>query len=400
MTSPRAELAAQALLDDCERTGSALTPEHVDRVLARRKLSPQECLEVYSVLESNDVLSDTEEESSLDGVEELVAGVDVNEESAVGGGGAAGQEEQIPEPDPERLRTTRGIGLDHDLLNGQEEVDCGRAISLGLNMASAVKAGQVPTSKHSQDVIARGMAARDKLIRSNLRLVLKVAIPYSRMTSLEVDDLFQEGVLGLIRAAEKFDPSKGFRFTTYAYYWIYQSITRSLYNQGDQIRLPVHIHHKLTRLRRAVRALIQHNAGRLPSIRQLADEVHWKPEEVQFYLDLSRVVTVSLDAPSDRGEDQALVDTLVATSPGPEQLIEEDDLHAHVVSVLETLPSRDRDVIVRRFGFNDKHDRQTLEDIGEQYGLTRERIRQIETRVLTRLKGNHDIQELKDLIDF
>lgn len=408
MPSDRARRAAEVLLDDASRQGGALLMSQVDRVLSRRGLDPAECLYVYRILEENGIRpqSSFDEIATADAVD-VPSGSATANSSDVDGGvsgdltdddlgeGAGGAEEEPTAEDLSRIPTSL---TDHSLLSADDEKRLARTFGLGRQMAAALANGTVEETDAVLEIVGRGMEARETMIRSNLRLVLKVAYQYAQVTSLSVEDLFQEGTLGLIKAVEKFDPAKRFRFSTYAYWWIRQSITRAIADKGETIRLPVHVSDKLFRLKRAIRVLRRFNYGEFPSITQLADELNWPTHQVQFFLDLSKIQCLSLDAPVDDDEKTAFIDAIADPSPGPEEIAIASNVYDVVQDVLRELSDKEREILILRFGLDGIAER-TLEEIGRRYGVTRERIRQIEAKALKKLMNPVRARRLQGLVE-
>ena len=362
----------QALLARGSAAGS-LTADEIDATLVAAELPPE----------------------ALDGVLQAVsaAGITVVEadEEPEPQEVAAG-----PTSDPVRLYL-REIGR-VPLLTAADEVELSKAIEAGLFAAEKLAIEPALSEALRRDLQAvqvAGVLAKRRLVESNLRLVVSIAKRYVGR-GMAFLDLIQEGNLGLIRAVEKFDYTKGFKFSTYATWWIRQAITRAIADQARTIRIPVHMVETINKVLRLQRQLLQ-ELGREPTPEELGAVLDLPPDKVVEIQKLAQE-PVSLDTPVGEADDSHFGDFIEdSDAVVPSEAVAFQMLKEQLSAVLEKLGPRERKVIELRFGLNDGRPR-TLEEVGQEFGVTRERIRQIESKTLSRLRQKGPADQLRDYL--
>lgn len=377
--------------------------------------------EVQGYLTTSDILGLLPEaEETLDQIEEVFillheAGIEVYEDGSdaapdKGTGthaqsAAAGQHETAGDVDYDLsgISTEDTVGLylkemaGVPLLTSEEEVRLAKALEAGLSAQDDLSNdGADPVRREQLEWRIRdGLAARAHLIKANTRLVVSIAKKYMGR-GVPFLDLIQEGNLGLMKAVEKFDYTRGYRFSTYATWWIRQTITRAIADQGRTIRVPVHMSDRIRQLYNTVRKLEQEQ-GRRPTPEEIAAEMNMEPRKVQWMLKVSWR-PLSLEQPVGEDEDSELGNFIEdEMSPTPSQSAYQDLLGHKVEEMLATLSPREARILRLRFGLLNGHSH-TLEEVGQKFGLTRERIRQIEGKALRRLRHPCRSRQLRDYL--
>ena len=336
-----------------------LTPEQISRAMDEQDYDVAQLDELYTALEDRGVHL-TEEEADLPALDETQIGRLEHELSAEG--------VALDDPVKAYLKEIGRVPL----LTAEQETELARAAQAG-----------------DED-------ARRKLSEANLRLVVSVAKRYAGR-GLPFLDLIQEGNLGLMKAAEKFEPDKGFKFSTYATWWIRQSVTRAIADQGRTIRIPVHLVEHINRVKKTAGELLRKN-GREPTAEEIAVRLEMEPDRVRELLQLSQE-PISLETPVGEEEDAHLEDFIQDEEAGvPVDEAGRQLLRQELMNVLKSLTPREERVLTLRFGLDDGQPR-TLEELGREFNVTRERIRQIEAKALRKLRHPSRAKRLKDYLE-
>ncbi len=296
------------------------------------------------------------------------------------------------------------------LLKANEEIELARKIADLLHLESIrndlqERLNRLPNDREwanelNMDVpqfrrrLYLGRKAKNKMIEANLRLVVSIAKKYQNR-GLSFQDLIQEGSIGLIRGAEKFDPERGYKFSTYATWWIRQGITWAIALQSRTIRLPIHLHETISRAKKATKILSQ-ELGRKPTEEEVATRMEITVERLRFVSDKARI-PLSLETPTGRDGESKLVDFIEAEAEPPENLLFNNFLSQEISNVLDTLTDRQSCIIRLRYGLDDGRMR-SLEEIALQLNLSRERVRQIEAKALRRLRHPSRNSVLKEYL--
>ncbi len=373
----------QTLVTEAQERGF-VSVETIAATVEETEATREQIQELYAYLEEHAIELVGSEEGSSDIDSSPPAGAAEDGRAATPGEGPEESEQSVRR----KLDALRKAELD---LTVEPSLD-----SLRLYLRSI---GRVPLLSAEEEVtlarrIERGdMMAKQHMVEANLRLVVSIAKGYLGR-GLTFLDLIQEGSLGLIRAVEKFDYRRGYKFSTYATWWIRQAVTRAIADKGRTIRIPVHMVEKLNKVIHVERQLIQ-QLGREPTPDEIATELECTTREVRDILRMAQQ-PVSLEKPVGEEEDSSLADFVEdASAESPFEIASESLRKENVNRVLAALPAREREVIEMRFGLTGARPR-TLEEVGRAFNITRERVRQIENRTLKKLQGLPEAQRLRE----
>ncbi|MCC8082158.1 MAG: RNA polymerase sigma factor RpoD [Lachnospiraceae bacterium] len=372
-----------------------LNAEQMEHILEYLEANNVDVLRIGG--KDEDILIDTEEAENIDAEEEIDLGkIDLSVPDGV----------SLEDPVRMYLKEIGKVSL----LNAEEEISLAQEMEAGINASEEIERLEKELASASEDEkeeirseiaslkkeVDRGADAKKRLAEANLRLVVSIAKRYVGRGMLFLD-LIQEGNLGLIKAVEKFDYKKGYKFSTYATWWIRQAITRAIADQARTIRIPVHMVETINKLIRVSRQLLQ-ELGREPTPEEIAEEMNMPVERVREILKISQE-PVSLETPIGEEEDSHLGDFIQDDNvPIPADAAAFTLLKEQLVEVLGTLTEREQKVLRLRFGLDDGRAR-TLEEVGKEFNVTRERIRQIEAKALRKLRHPSRSRKLKDYLD-
>lgn len=366
--SASAARVLEILRADAERLDGEIDPARVDSLLDKRALSVHERTWVYRELGMHvPAEEDADSEEDQPDGEAVVA--------------------QRTETSIDHIRfLLNGVGK-IPLLTADDERRLGRIIRNGEKLRLAVEEKEIVQDEAVRAAVRRSDLAQREMTLANLRLVISISQEYRRRSSLDIADLVQEGIVGLMTAVRKFDPDMEAKLSTYAVWWIRQSIGRAIHDTSKLIRIPVHMMEKITKFKRTTRRLIASNGGRQPTIAEIAAELGWDVNEATSVLAYSQMETVSMDESLKEDSDFTLSDLIASEELPQDEVLEQKQLEDILSGMVDELTEREAEVIKRRFGFmNSAGAEETLETIGTDYGVTRERIRQIEEKALGKLR--------------
>ena len=392
------DMIIEMLLEKADLQGH-ITLEDIEEIIPRSGASAVE--EMVGILNRQGVeviLSDDEDNNSKQSSPLDDADTDDEDEDEVRETGVVAGVEKVTSNDTITLYLREMSKV--PLLNKQQEIDLAKRYEAGrAAQAGLIRDGDTYNEERrilAEAVITDGLLAREHLIKANTRLVVSVAKRYNHR-GVPFLDLIQEGNLGLMKAVEKFDYKRGFRFSTYATWWIRQTITRAIADQGRTIRVPVHMVDRIRVMYKHIHALEQ-KLGREPTIEELSKALDLPQEKVDWMIRVSWL-PLSLESPINDDEEESELGNFVEDkdTPTPSQRVYSRLLSEKVNDILDSLPYREARILRLRFGLDDGRF-YTLEEVGQKFGLTRERIRQIETKALRRLRHPRRSRQLKEYL--
>ena len=394
------------------KSKGSLTNREIMDILDEVALDPEQIEKLYDLLEEQGIEIIEDSADDIEDISNIVKIVEDKEEDAV----SDGEHTLVDDPVKVYLKEIGKVPL----LSGEEEIELAKQMLKGVefqkmialmdarNEGKEIAEEDMPIYELLPDAfeqeeldamnaeIAKGEKAKQRLSEANLRLVVSIAKRYVGR-GMHFLDLIQEGNLGLIKAVEKFDYQKGYKFSTYATWWIRQAITRAIADQARTIRIPVHMVETINRVMRVSRQLVQ-ELGRDPTSEEIAREINQPEEKVREILKIA-LDPVSLETPIGEEEDSHLGDFIPDDDvPAPVEATSQIMLREQLVEVLSTLTPREAKVLELRFGLRDGRQR-TLEEVGKEFNVTRERIRQIESKALRKLRHPSRSRKLKDFLD-
>lgn len=354
------------------KNGNSIDSTDIEEAFAKEKFSEEQMDKINEIIEGRGIeINPVFDDESLDEMEKDDEEVEMM------------KEEDFDNVDMEAVNLLEGIGTEDPVRMYLKEIGT-------VPLLTADEEYNLAVRKSAGDPIAKA-----KLIEANLRLVVSIAKRYTGR-GMSFLDLVQEGNLGLIKGVEKFDPEKGFKLSTYATWWIRQSVTRALADQARTIRVPVHMVETINKMSKMQRKLTL-ELGYEPSIKELAERLDMTEEKVQEIMQIARE-PASLETPIGEEDDSNLGDFVADSNVvTPEGNVESVMLREHIDTLLEDLKEREKQVILLRFGLNDGHPR-TLEEVGKEFDVTRERIRQIEAKALRKLRNPVRSKRIKDFL--
>ncbi len=394
------------------KSKGSLTNREIMDILDEVSLEPEQIEKLYDLLEEQGIEIIEDSADDIEDISNIVKIVEDKEEDTV----VEGEHTLVDDPVKVYLKEIGKVPL----LSGEEEIELAKQMLKGTEFQKMIalmkdrEEGKeiaeedlpifelLPDAFEQEELdamnaeIAKGEKAKQRLSEANLRLVVSIAKRYVGR-GMHFLDLIQEGNLGLIKAVEKFDYQKGYKFSTYATWWIRQAITRAIADQARTIRIPVHMVETINRVMRVSRQLVQ-ELGRDPTSEEIAREINQPEEKVREILKIA-LDPVSFETPIGEEEDSHLGDFIPDDDvPAPVEATSQIMLREQLVEVLSTLTPREAKVLELRFGLRDGRQR-TLEEVGKEFNVTRERIRQIESKALRKLRHPSRSRKLKDFLD-